>query len=85
MNHSYFGKRWILSSFLLFSITVLLTGCEERKVTFMKKNIGSALALYPAPTVVVGAMNGDKPTWTLVGHVGIIGHDKILVSLASAH
>lgn len=58
---------------------------KGRKVTFMKKNIGSALALYPAPTVVVGAMNGDKPTWTLVGHVGIIGHDKILVSLASAH
>ena len=43
------------------------------------------MALYPTPTVVVGAMNDDKPTWTLVGHVGIIGHDKILVSLASAH
>lgn len=51
----------------------------------MKKNIGSALALYPTPVVVVGAMNGDKPTWTLVAHVGIIGHDRILVSLASAH
>lgn len=51
----------------------------------MKKNIGSALALYPTPTVVVGAMNGDKPTWTLVAHVGIIGHDRILISLASAH
>ena len=51
----------------------------------MKKNIGSALALYPTPTVVVGAMNGEKPTWTLVAHVGIIGHDRILISLASAH
>lgn len=51
----------------------------------MKKNIGSALALYPTPVVVVGAVNGEKPTWTLVAHVGIIGHDKILVSLASAH
>lgn len=51
----------------------------------MKKNIGSALALYPTPVVVVGAMNGEKPTWTLVAHVGIIGHDKILVSLVSAH
>ncbi len=51
----------------------------------MKKNIGSVLALYPTPAVVVGAMNGDKPTWTLVAHVGIIGHDRILVSLASAH
>ncbi len=51
----------------------------------MKKNIGSALALYPTPAVVIGAMDGDKPTWTLVAHVGIIGHDRILVSLAANH
>ena len=51
----------------------------------MKKNIGPVLALYPMPAVVVGAMNGEKPTWTLAAHVGILGHDKILVSLASAH
>ena len=51
----------------------------------MKKNIGSMLALYPTPAVVVGAMKEDKPTWTLAAHVGIIGHDKILVSLASNH
>lgn len=30
-------------------------------------------------------MNGNKPTWTLVAHVGIIGHDRILISLASSH
>ena len=51
----------------------------------MKKNIGSALALYPMPVTVIGAMNGDKPTWTLVAHVGIIGHDRVLVSLAAPH
>lgn len=51
----------------------------------MKKNIGSVLALYPMPTVVIGAINNEKPTWTLVAHVGIIGHDRVLVSLASAH
>lgn len=51
----------------------------------MKKNIGSVMALYPMPVTVVGAMNEDKPTWTLVAHVGIIGHDHVLVSLASAH
>jgi len=51
----------------------------------MKKNIGPQLALYPMPVTVVGAMNGEKPTWTLVAHVGIIGHDRVLVSLASAH
>lgn len=51
----------------------------------MKKNIRSQLALYPTPVTIIGAMNGDKPTWTLVAHVGIIGHDCVLVSLAVPH
>ncbi len=51
----------------------------------MKKNLGSLLALYPTPVTVIGAMNGEKPTWTLVAHVGIIGHDRVLVSLAAPH
>ena len=51
----------------------------------MKKNVGSVLALYPMPVTVIGAMNGEKPTWTLVAHVGILGHDRVLVSLAAAH
>ena len=42
----------------------------------MKKNVGSLLALYPTPVTVIGAMNGDKPTWTLVAHIGIIGHQS---------
>lgn len=51
----------------------------------MKKDIGNSLALYPTPLVVVGAMVEGKPNWLLVGHLGIIGHDHIMVSLASAH
>lgn len=56
----------------------------------MKKNIGSVLALYPTPVTVIGAMNNveqteSKPTWTLAAHVGIIGHDRVLLSLASPH
>ncbi|MDO5294212.1 MAG: flavin reductase family protein [bacterium] len=51
----------------------------------MKKNIGKALSLYPMPTVVIGAMVNGKPTWTLVAHVGIMGHDHVTVSLAQAH
>lgn len=51
----------------------------------MKKNIGSLLALYPTPVTVIGAMVEDKPTWTLVAHVGIIGHDQVLISLAKPH
>ena len=51
----------------------------------MKKNIGKSLALYPTPLVVVGTMIDGKPNYVLVGHLGIIGHDRIMVSLASAH
>ena len=51
----------------------------------MKKNVGSLLALYPTPVTVIGTMNGEKPTWTLVAHIGIIGHDRVLVSLAAPH
>ncbi|HJB29926.1 MAG TPA: flavin reductase family protein [Candidatus Blautia faecavium] len=51
----------------------------------MKKNIGTSLALYPTPLVVVGAVVNGKPNWLLVGHLGIIGHDHVMVSLAENH
>lgn len=51
----------------------------------MKKQIGNALALYPTPLVVVGTMVQGKPNWVLVGHVGIIDHDRVMVSLAKPH
>ncbi|MDE7395246.1 MAG: flavin reductase family protein [Clostridiales bacterium] len=47
------------------------------------KNLGSVLALYPTPLVVVGTFSDGKPTWTLVGHLGIMDH--IMVSLAKPH
>ena len=51
----------------------------------MKKNIGSKLALYPTPLVVVGTMVNGKPNWMLVGHLGIIGHDRVMVSMSDTH
>ena len=51
----------------------------------MKKHIGNGIALYPTPLVVVGAIVNGKPNWTLVGHVGIIGHDHVMVSMVAAH
>lgn len=51
----------------------------------MKKNMGSVLALYPTPLVVVGTVVDGKPNWTLVGHLGIIGHDRVMVSMAAPH
>ena len=50
----------------------------------MKKDLGSVLALYPTPFIVIGTMVNGKPNWVLVGHVGIMGHDHIMVSLAKA-
>ena len=51
----------------------------------MKKNIGAALALYPSPLIVVGAMVDEKPTWTLVAHAGTVAHSHLMVSLVKAH
>lgn len=51
----------------------------------MKRNIGTGLALYPTPLVVIGVMANEKPNWVLVGHLGIMGHDRIMVSLAANH
>lgn len=51
----------------------------------MKKDLGSVLALYPTPLCVVGAMVNGKANWVLAGHVGIMGHDHIMVSLAKPH
>lgn len=50
-----------------------------------KKNIGASLALYPCPVIVVGAMVGGKPTWTLVAHAGTVAHTHLMVSLVQAH
>ncbi|MBQ7641040.1 MAG: flavin reductase family protein [Acholeplasmatales bacterium] len=51
----------------------------------MKKNIGAQLALYPSPVVVVGAMVNNKPTWTLVAHLGTMAHSSVMISLSQAH
>ena len=51
----------------------------------MKKKIENALALYPTTLAVVGTMVEGKPNYVLVGHLAIIGHDRILVSLAKPH
>lgn len=50
-----------------------------------KKNIGNLLALYPKPMTVVGAEVEGKVNWLVVGHTGIIGHDRILVSMSKSH
>lgn len=50
-----------------------------------KKNIGNVLALYPKPMTVVGAEVEGKVNWLVVGHTGIIGHGRVLVSMSKSH
>ena len=50
-----------------------------------KQNIGSVLALYPKPMTVIGTEVDGKVNWLVVSHTGIIGHDRILVSMSKSH
>lgn len=50
-----------------------------------KKNLGNLVALYPKPMTVVGAEVEGKVNWLVVGHTGVIGHDRILVSMSKSH
>ncbi len=80
-------KSILLLSLLLLSCTAQPekeTG-KQNNTEMEKKNIGSLLALYPKPLTVVGAEVEGKVNWLVVGHTGIIGHDRILVSMSKSH
>ncbi len=57
----------------------------QTNITMEKTNIGNRLALYPMPVTVIGAEVNNKINWLIVAHVGIIGHDRILVSMSNKH
>ena len=50
-----------------------------------KLNLGDLPVLYPKPLTVIGAEVDGKVNWLVVGHTGIIGHDRILVSMSKSH
>ena len=81
--------RNLFAALLMFGL--LSCGTTERKTNrpnigeTEKQNIGSVLALYPKPMTVIGAEVDGKVNWLVVGHTGIIGHDRILVSMSKSH
>ena len=82
--------KTILSILTLFVMLSCSTAVKENTVQpniteMNKKNIGNLLALYPKPMTVVGAQVEGKVNWLVVGHTGIIGHDRILVSMSKNH
>ena len=82
--------RFILCTMLLCGLLSCNT-TEKRETNHSnimeteKQNIGNLLALYPKPMTVVGAEVEGKVNWLVVGHTGIIGHDRILLSMSKSH
>ena len=75
---------------LLFLVCSCSTRNEEsvilqNETDMEKKNLGSVLALYPKPMTVVGAEVEGKVNWLVVGHTGVIDHDRILASMSKSH
>lgn len=83
--------RILIAAILSLSLFLLCNTPQEGEIDkknsteMEKKNIGSLLALYPKPMTVVGAEVNGKVNWLVVGHTGIIGHDRILVSMNKSH
>lgn len=81
--------RYLFIALFLFGL--LSCGTTEQKThpsdieETAKQNIGSVLALYPKPMTVIGTEVDGKVNWLVVGHTGIIGHDRILVSMNKSH
>ena len=75
-------KRLLMLAAMFFVAAV--AGAQNTN-TMNKVNVGSKFALYPMPATVVGAEVNGSVNWLLVAHVGIIGHDRILVSMSDKH
>ena len=67
------------------SIPVKENSVQPNIMETNKKNLGNLLALYPKPMTVVGAEVEGKVNWLVVGHTGVIGHDRILISMSKSH
>ena len=82
-------RHLLLTALLLLGLQSCDTTKKEMHQTNIKetekRNIGSVLALYPKPMTVIGAEVDGKVNWLVVGHTGVIGHDRILVSMSKSH
>lgn len=82
---SLFRALALLIMFDMLSACTNSNNNSNRNRKMEQKNIGSVLALYPTPLVVIGTMVDGKANWMIAGHVGIMCHDHIMVSLFDKH
>ncbi|MBV1821376.1 flavin reductase family protein [Clostridium cochlearium] len=50
-----------------------------------KKNIGGVFALYPTPIGIIGTEVNGKVNWINIAHLGVVGMDKIMLSMHKSH
>lgn len=86
MIHKTIHCLCLLLSLWLFGSDKAWAFSNDQNTTPMeKKLIGNKLALYPMPLTVIGAEVNGRVNWLLVAHVGIIGHDRLLISMSQSH
>jgi flavin reductase (DIM6/NTAB) family NADH-FMN oxidoreductase RutF len=51
----------------------------------MKEKLGAVNALYPTPTVLVGATVNGKPNFITIAHIGIMTHNHISLGMGKPH
>jgi flavin reductase (DIM6/NTAB) family NADH-FMN oxidoreductase RutF len=51
----------------------------------MKEKLGVVNALYPTPTVLVGATVNGKPNFITIAHIGIMTHSHISLGMGKPH
>lgn len=84
MTTSFIGAL-LLASLLTSTGTTGTAATTKDTINMEKGNIGSLVALYPKPLTVVGAEVNGKVNWLVVGHTGIIGHNRIILSMSDKH
>lgn len=50
-----------------------------------KKNLGPVFALYPTPDAIIGTEVDGKVSWVNIAHLGIVGMDRIMLSMSKSH
>lgn len=50
-----------------------------------KKNIGGVFSLYPTPIGIIGTEVDGKVNWINIAHLGVVGMDKIMLSMHKSH
>ena len=84
MTTSFIGAL-LLASLLTSTGTTGTAATTTDPINMEKENIGSLVALYPKPLTIVGAEVNGKVNWLVVGHTGIIGHNRIILSMSDKH